>query len=185
MAGPLLLTSAPLRRRVFFALWPDHTIAAALHETARGLWPACGGRLMRRDTLHLTLAFLGEVPNAALDRLSRAAARIEGAPFVLELDRVGSWHGQRIVWLAPHDVPAALSALVGDLDAALEAEGFALEARPFSPHVTLLRNACSAPPATGPAAVRWPVSAFALLESVRGVGVATYRVLGSWPLAGK
>lgn len=185
MAGPLLLASAPPRRRVFFALWPDHTIAAALHETARRLWSACGGRLMRRDTLHLTLAFLGEVPNAALDRLSRAAARIEGSPFALELDRVGSWHGQRIVWLAPHDVPAALSALVGDLDSALAAEGFALEARPFSPHVTLLRNACSAPPATGSAAVCWPVSAFALLESVRGAGVAAYRVLGSWPLAGK
>lgn len=185
MPEALLLPPVPAHRRVFFALWPDHATAGVLHDRAQALWTACGGRLMRRDTLHLTLAFLGEIPGEALDRLPRVAAQLEGTPFTLELDRVGSWHGHRIVWLAPRNVPAALTALVGRLGSALNAEGFELEARPFSPHVTLVRNARGAPPATEAEAVHWPVAAFSLLESVHRSGVAAYRLLGTWPLAGE
>ena len=53
--------------RLFFALWPDETTQGALYRTGKWMHKHWGGRLMRRDTLHLTLAFLGSMPAEQLD----------------------------------------------------------------------------------------------------------------------
>ncbi len=168
------------RIRVFFALWPDAVTATALHGRGRHLHARCGGRVMRRDTLHLTLAFLGDVPATRLEVLNRLAARLKGEAFDLVLDRSGSWQRNRIVWLAPATMPAALAALVKALAEALGAAGFRVEARPFSPHITLLRNAHAAPPDDAFVPLRWRVGGFALVASERRSEGACYRVLGRW-----
>lgn len=171
------------RLRVFFALWPDAVTAAALHARGRQLHARCGGRVMRRDTLHLTLAFLGDVPASSLDDLGRLAARLEGKAFDLILDRSGSWQRNRIVWLAPATLPATLAALVEALGDALAAAGFRVEARPFSPHITLLRNAHAAPSDDVFPPLRWRVGGFALVASERRSEGARYRVVGRWRFA--
>ena len=88
----------PARLRVFLALWPGAATAAALHARARALQAECGGRAMRRDTIHLTLAFLGDVAVPRLAALGAVAQSVRGERFVLELDRVGNWRGNRILW---------------------------------------------------------------------------------------
>ncbi len=174
---------SPRRLRVFLALWPDADTAAVLHAHGRALQAACGGRLMRRDTVHLTLAFIGEVEADAVARIQAIAAQVQGARFELVLDRVGSWHGHRIVWAGASSTPAPLAALAQALDAKLRTAGFELEARAFFPHVTLVRNARSTPEPDGVQAVRWAVDSFVLVCSERLASGAHYRVLGRWPLA--
>ncbi len=174
---------AEARLRVFFALWPDAVTAAALHAHGRHLHARCGGRVMRRDTLHLTLAFLGDVPASSLEVLGRLAARLKGEAFDLVLDRSGSWQKNRIVWLAPASMPAALAALVKALGDALAAAGFSVEARPFAPHVTLLRNSHAAPPEDVSVPLLWRVGGFALVASERRSEGARYRVVGRWRFA--
>lgn len=184
MPEPAAPRPAPAdRARVFFALWPDTRTAAALHEIGSGLHADCAGRLMREASLHLTLAFLGEVPRARVDELLALAGRLRAAPFVLALTRSGSWKGNRVVWLAPDDTPPALEALVASLSQALRAAGFGLEERPFSAHLTLVRNARQAPqPLTRE--LGWQVGDFVLVESGRRAEGAQYRILGRWPLRG-
>ncbi len=173
------------RVRAFFALWPDAASAAALHARARQLQQAGGGRVMRRDTLHMTLAFLGDVAEDRLSELCAAADAIRGMAFDLVFDRLGSWHGHRIVWLAPGGAPAALTALVEALTAAVRATGLRLDERPFSPHVTLVRNARHAPPPDLDAApLCWRVGSFVLVASERGAEGSHYRIVRRWKLDG-
>ena len=168
--------------RLFFALWPDAATRAGLHARARALHSECGGRAMRRDTIHLTLAFLGETPVRQVERLRAVAAGVQGEGFALDLDRVGSWHRNRILWTGPSMVPPALAALAQDLEGRLRADGCALEARAFSPHVTLVRNAHAAPREAQLTPRRWTVGSFVLVASERSAAGAHYRTIGRWPL---
>ena len=61
--------------------------------------------------------------------------------FDLELTQAGYWAHNHIAWVAPAAAPQALADLVNHLETRLAAAGFAFDARPLVPHVTLLRNA--------------------------------------------
>ncbi len=172
------------RQRLFFALWPPEDVAGALHRVARQIQASQGGRAMRRDTLHLTLAFLGDVPVAAMNRVLAAASAVApGAPFTFNLDTLGYWRHNCIVWASPGHPPPAMARLAGDLQDSLRSEGFDLESRPFRPHLTLLRKVVSAPELPSLPALTWPVDGFSLVASELSHEGARYRVLGRWPLA--
>lgn len=168
--------------RLFFAVWPDAPAAQALHETAREAQRTCGGRLMRRETLHLTLAFLGEIPAARLVDATAVAADIRFDAFTLTLDRLDYWKHNRILWAGGESAP--LAALANRLGDGLRAAGFRLEARPFVAHLTLLRDArCESVPPLA-ASIAWPVSEFTLVESVLTDKGSRYEIVGRWPARG-
>lgn len=177
--------AADAQARVFFALWPTPTLQRALHDRAVALKPACGGRVMRQETLHLTLAFVGEVPRARLPELVEAGGAIRAEPFALQLDQTGHWSHNRIVWLGAQQCPPALQALAGRLGRQLAQCGFALEKRRFHPHVTLLRKANQHPGSAPWPPLRWQVVDFVLVESCRDHEGARYRALARWQLDGE
>lgn len=96
--------------RLFFALWPDPATRDALAATAGSLRRICGGRAPPANNLHLTLAFLGDVPEVRVPELADLAATLVAEPLVLELDRIGYWRQQRLVWAGPQSCPDALAA---------------------------------------------------------------------------
>ena len=63
--------------RLFYALWPSPPLAASLAGWAEAAKPAMGGRAMRTETLHLSLAFLGPVDSALADELAGATPKSE------------------------------------------------------------------------------------------------------------
>jgi 2'-5' RNA ligase len=161
-------------------LWPAAGTADALHAVAHDAHRSCGGRLTRRETLHLTLAFLGDIPAARLPDAEAAAVSVGGAPFELLLDRLGCW--KHILWAGGDSPP--LAALAEGLAARLRRAGFRLEERPFAAHVTLLRDArCPAVPAMAETIV-WRVTEFVLAESRSDAAGARYEIIGRWPLVG-
>jgi 2'-5' RNA ligase len=167
-------------KRCFFALWPDEALADALYALGRASQAVCGGRLMRRESLHLTLAFLGDIPT---DRVADAMGVVEAItvePFELTLDRVGYWKHNRILWAG--GVSPRLTFLADALNAGLRAAGFGLDTRPFSPHVTLLRDArCSAAPVLSEP-FAWRARELVLAESRRASDGARYEIVSRWPL---
>lgn len=170
--------------RVFFALWPTAEAARDLHAVAAAAGRECGGRAMRRDTLHLTLAFVGEVADDRLPDLLAAAATVAGERFELVLDRLVWWRHNRILWAGCRETPDALAGLAGGLAAALRAAGFPIERRPFAAHLTLVRD-CPGERLPGLAApVGWPAAEFVLVRSRRSAEGSRYEILGRWPLAG-
>lgn len=139
---------------------------------------------MRRETLHMTLAFLGEVDPARLAAAQAVASGLPSvAPFDLAIDRLGCWRHNHIVW-AGCEAPPALGALADGLAEGLRAAGFRLDDRPFAPHVTLLRDArCPEALPAPEKPVAWPVGEFVLVESRLSPKGADYAVLARYPLA--
>ena len=101
-------------------------------------------RWVRAESIHLTMKFLGEVVesrmNALADRLSVSVAAVR-AGFRIESRGIGTFGGRlpRVVWAGVIDPDGGLSRLQQAVESACVAEGFAPEARPYSPHLTLAR----------------------------------------------
>jgi 2'-5' RNA ligase len=165
----------PETQRLFFALWPDDATRDALDHTGKWLHRYWGGRRMRAETLHLTLAFLGATRTAELPALRAVLDGLDVPAFSLRLDQVGFWPGNRIAWLTPGAPPAGLATLAGELRAGLQAAGVSFDPRPFFPHVTLLRNS-SGGMASACQPVHWHVDRVALLESGSAGGRSGYVV---------
>jgi len=164
------------RHRVFFAVWPDAATAARLDRLGREAHAQCAGRRMRRDTLHMTLAFIGEVSESRIATLRQTAARLREEAFSLQIDRIDCWRHNRIVWAGCRQTPPPLTRLAGQLAAAE-----ATETREFAAHVTLLRDAqCLSLPGFAP--IDWPVNEFVLVESGLSDKGAHYDIIDRWPL---
>ncbi|MDZ7583498.1 MAG: RNA 2',3'-cyclic phosphodiesterase [Thiobacillus sp.] len=175
---------APETLRLFFALWPDDATRDTLNRTGNWLHQHWGGRRMRADTLHLTLAFLGSTSAERLDALYDCANAVESNAYELLLDQPGYWRHNRIGWLGARETPPQHSELVGALNTLLQAAGFPVDARPHVPHVTLLRNSDGGmlPECRS---VGWPISEFVLVKSVTESDGAQYEVMRRWELQGR
>lgn len=167
-------------QRLFFALWPDATTRARLADWTQSIHRASGGRAMRPENVHLTLAFLGSTPAAALPALIAAAGRIAPRTFTLRVDEPGYWRHNQIAWAGVREIPPELAALVGDLRAALLEANVPFDVKPFVAHVTLVRKArpgFKLPPLEP---IEWLVRDFALVRSVTGADGSTYEVAQRW-----
>lgn len=158
--------------RLFFALWPEAPQREAIAAAAAGLLGMASGRQIPPERLHLTLLFLGPVPDRELPRLCAAAGRIRVPAFELKLDRSGHF-GARVFYLGCRSVPPPLSALREGLE--LASAPLPFDRKPLTPHVTCARE-LAAPPPLDIAAIRWPVREFALVRSPE------YHVVSQWPL---
>ncbi len=167
-------------RRLFFALWPDAATRAGLSAWQARIGGECGGRPVAPENLHLTLKFLGAVPQSSLDELRVIAAQAVMPPIQLVLDRVGFWPRPAVVFAGADHVPPALAALAGYLDDAASGLGIAPERRRFRAHCTLFRKAARRPGAACEP-LCWKIRGFVLAESLAGRDGVSYRVIGKWP----
>jgi 2'-5' RNA ligase len=93
--------------------------------------------------IHLTLKFLGEIPEAgvaAMTNAMTAIARTHAAP-VVHLRTVGAFPNfrrPRVIWMGIEPEPR-LELLHHDVELACEKLGHELEGRPYRPHLTLGR----------------------------------------------
>lgn len=168
--------------RLFFALWPDDTVRAALAAAVDRVAAFAGeGRRTPASKYHLTLHFLGgwpAMPDAVVARCREAAAGVDCGGFHLVVDHAGHFAGARVGWLAPSG-NSGLDALWSALGHALDDAGIARRAdETFSPHVTVLRGFRARVENAPVDPVSWPVQDFVLVHSHGG----HYEVVGRWPL---
>jgi 2'-5' RNA ligase len=178
--------------RVFFALWPDEAVRSVLESLARECVARAGGRAPDPANLHLTLAFIGEVPAKRVDTLREIGRTVAAAvpPFALTLDRVGAFHKQDIAWVGSSRDHGAVQALADELSKELTASGFELESRPFHPHVPPARRARtraldSTRRGAPPAPIVWNASRLTLVASTHVKGALRYDAVDAWPFSGR
>lgn len=172
----------PPGARFFFALWLPPEVAKTLHTVSGGVVGRCGGRLMREDALHMTLAFLGEVPERRLAALQELAATFVLPKATVRLDRLGFWNHNHILWAGTKEPAPALSALANELQALLVKAGFLTEIKPFVPHVTLLRKLLHPGSLPDLQAVEWSAAEFVLAKSWPSDRGSAYETVARWPL---
>ena len=173
--------------RLFLALWPPIEAAVQLAEIARTNAERFGGRPTRQETIHLTLSFLGDVPEAKVPLLVQIMSRIRTAPFDLDFDRIGYWHHNHLLWVGSTSASAALGELISQLRAALAEAGFTIDdaKRGFTPHLTLLRKVPeSGSPFELPTMpmISWHCSSFALVRSETSEAGSAYETISNFPL---
>jgi len=99
-----------------------------------------GLRLVKAELVHVTIKFLGEVPQEKVGAVTTALGRVKAAPFPARVLGMGAFPGRtvRVVWLG---LTGNFQELYQNVEQALRPLGFSPEARGFSPHVTLGRVA--------------------------------------------
>jgi RNA 2',3'-cyclic 3'-phosphodiesterase len=127
------------RLRLFLALRLPDEVRNVLAEWAEGYLHGTG-RLVRREDLHVTLAFLGARPAGDLDSIVGALRDAAARAGPIELAPAG-WRETRSVGMVRlDDAGGAAGELAGDLHGRLEALGvYRREARPWLAHVTVVR----------------------------------------------
>jgi 2'-5' RNA ligase len=170
-------------RRLFFALWPDDAARRGLAEAVRDIVPRGAGRPQRPDQWHVTLEFLGDVPESRLPAALDAGAVASAVASVceVELDRLEHWKRPQVLCLAAGSIPQPLAALVEALRSELRLRGFTPEARPFKAHVTLARRVVQPPAEVPVAPLRWPVQGLALVQSLTERAGSRYVQIAAWP----
>ena len=166
--------------RLFFALWPDAAAAAELAALGTKMAILAGGKPVPQAKIHLTLAFLGDVDDGALEIARRAPDGMEHAAFDMVVDQVGSFRGARVAWAGCREPARELVMLQADLADRVRSLGFALDERPYTPHVTLARKITRPVGRRPDGPIRWRAGAVALVRSELGKG--SYATLEEWVL---
>ena len=102
-------------------------------------------RWIKKENIHLTLKFLGEVPDEAMQSIGDAlkAACSAHTPFDARLGGLGAFPSPRrarVIWAGVDQGSPEISALAASVESALEPIGFRREGRAFVPHATLGRT---------------------------------------------
>lgn len=164
-------------KRLFFALWPDQHTRRQCHNLALGMRGF--GTPVAAHNLHVTLVFLGPVDAIQQQAMISAAGRIGIEPICLAFDRLDFWKKPAVVCLRAQRIDAMLSTWVDGLTRTARQSGIAVDERPYTPHVTLLRKAKALPLAEFQP-ITWRAAGFCLLESCSTPAGVEYRVLARW-----
>lgn len=182
--------------RLFIAVELDPEIRGRLAAIHEGL-PAWTVRWVRPENLHLTLKFLGEVPQERIPQIREALDRValQHPPLELVLEGVGAFPDFKrpaVLWVGVSSGQEALRRLARHLERELGGLGFPPGGRDFVGHVTLgrvtppgraslpeqaVRDRASGPLGTG------RVAEFCLFRSQLRPAGPVYSVLHRFPLA--
>ena len=127
--------------RLFIAIELPDDIRTQLMELQRVLRPLeSAAKWVAPESIHVTLKFLGEVPEKRVPQIDSALAGLSWKPFTINVHGVGFFPGARSprVFWAGMDAPT-MQGLTEALDTRMEPLGFEREKRAFRPHITLAR----------------------------------------------
>ncbi|MBX9603066.1 MAG: RNA 2',3'-cyclic phosphodiesterase [Bryobacteraceae bacterium] len=128
--------------RLFTGIALPEEIEGRLEQLLGRLRPAAPAQSWSpAANLHVTIKFIGELPEARLEELKQALAALPARAPEVELKGLGWFpnpHRPRVLWAGVQAGPA-LSDLAAAANQGLVPLGIAAETKPYSPHLTLAR----------------------------------------------
>ena len=132
--------------RAFIACEFSDSLQDAIQSATTDFRAGLGSNLVRwvpARKIHLTLKFLGDIPETSLESiqgiLMREAARY--APFEIVVEGIGAFPNPRrprVLWVGL-SAPPELTSLQREIDLATEKLGYKSDFKDFSPHLTIGR----------------------------------------------
>lgn len=176
--------------RLFAAIEVPEELQAALAALRQ---PLPGAKWVQAENLHLTLRFVGDVPNPVAAEFADGLAAVAADCFELTIAGLGAFGGNdpKSLW-AGVDPSPALDSLARACERAARAAGLPPDSRKFAAHVTLARMRHSRPEQVAKVLQRngrfhlppFMVERFVLMSSRPNVGGGPYVVEEAYPLAG-
>lgn len=154
-----------------------------------------GARWVPEENMHLSLRFIGEVPESSFDDIAVALSGVNVPAFDLTVVGVGHFeraHRPTVLW-AGVQANAHLTQLHDRIESALRRVGLKGEDRQFRPHIALARLDETVSPERVAGFLRvnslfraapFRVEQFVLFSSVLGRSGPTYHAEVEFPLAG-
>ncbi len=170
--------------QLFFALWPTETLRSELSTQRLEVLRHCGGRPSLNDTLHMTLTFVGRVPEPRIAELIAIGNGILHPSFDYKIDVAACFGKAGVAWLGTQEAPAELMALQTSLQDAVQNAGFARDPREFRPHVTVARNITQFVEPWLVEPVTWRVNQFSLMQATPHKNSVQYESIRDWSLRG-
>ncbi|MGB2662281.1 MAG: RNA 2',3'-cyclic phosphodiesterase [Candidatus Omnitrophota bacterium] len=99
---------------------------------------------VKPGSIHLTLKFLGYVPEGRIASISKKLEKIasEASPFDIVLSEIGvfpTWRQARVLWIGVGEGAEEVKSLARQVEDAMAQEGFEKEKRSFKSHLTIGR----------------------------------------------
>ena len=180
---------------------------SALADATRAITDACDGRAVPAENFHLTLAFLGSVPESKIATLAPIAKNVvdafrnlaqtgadpeparasreqpaPDAPIAITLDKGEHWRKPELLCAIASEPSPVASALAQVLKEALVAGGFAPDLKPFRVHATFARKVRRVSRALTLPPVTWTFTDFRLIESRTDPRDSSYSTVEKWAL---
>ena len=129
--------------RLFLALDIPDAIRDRITRFVEGVSGfAPDARWAKPESLHVTLKFIGEQPDSAVEQIKLALSTIESGAPEIHFRGYGFFptaKSARVFWIGMESTPH-LGALASAIDDKMPALGIPKEDRAFSPHLTLARS---------------------------------------------
>jgi RNA 2',3'-cyclic 3'-phosphodiesterase len=184
-------------RRGFLAVVPPRDVLVAVDEVLAPVRAAAPPRLTwsRPTQWHLTVQFLGEVADvdAVLDAVGDGVAGTR--PFRLGLGGSGAFPSAArasVVWIGTDEGEDELGRLASSVGGATADQGYDIDDRPFTAHLTVARCRRPLPVGSvvasigdGPFGRAWDVREVVLFESDTRPTGAVHREVAAVPLGGQ
>lgn len=94
------------------------------------------------ENIHVTLKFLGEIPETQVQMVKEKIREIKFTPIILEVEETGVFPNlrrPRVIWAGIKGEIEQLRKVFNELEEKLESIGFKKERRRFQPHITIAR----------------------------------------------
>ncbi|MBX2879049.1 MAG: RNA 2',3'-cyclic phosphodiesterase [Granulosicoccus sp.] len=168
--------------RVFLCIAPDSATAIKIDRWCTLCWPALDKPIPIQN-YHITTAFLGELNDHALKKLSQFLDGFSQSAFEVCLDDVGYWPDSGALWLGTQQESGPLIQLHRQCKNAANKIGAKGGGKRYQPHLTLARK-LSVPPhaALVQPEFKFSVDALQLWSSTLQAKGAIYREMGRWRL---
>ena len=132
--------------RLFVALDLPDDVRRGIGEAIERLRPVCcGARWMRTENMHVTVKFIGHVPDDHTQRIAGMRAALAGVhseqPVEMRFRGMGFFpneHWPRVLWCGI-EASLNLAGLAAEMNRALEPLDVPIESRAYVPHLTLAR----------------------------------------------
>ncbi|WP_129724805.1 RNA 2',3'-cyclic phosphodiesterase [Xylanivirga thermophila] len=131
--------------RIFIAIELDNALKEDIYKKVCLIKEkSLKGNFTKKDNLHITIRFLGEIDNHEVDRvkgaMEQAAEKIK--PFDITLGQLGKFDrgNSCILWSGVDKGLGHMKSVFHMLDEELFLQKFKKEYRPFKPHITLGRE---------------------------------------------
>ena len=161
--------------RLFIAIKLSEEMTDALANIQKQMYDhGVRGNFTSKENMHLTLAFIGEYPNA--DLVLEALSEVPFTPFDLCLDGVGSFGD---LWWAGLKESIPLAAVTRKVRRVLAEHGIPFDRKKSLPHITLIRKMRGEMPGVQMETVSMMVERISLMRSDRGRNGMIYTELGA------
>jgi 2'-5' RNA ligase len=176
-----------MKRRLFIGI----SIPSVLHGSLNKYVEDVPGRIVPPSNGHITVQFLGEVEEKTIERLDFILRSLNlGPAFHVHLGALGAFpndRSARVMWLGIGEGKEGLQQLAKIVREVLAREGFKVDARLYTPHLTLCRFFPSRRMTEWIKKVQlkklvFPVQEIGLYESILGKRPAIYKRLAEYVL---